>query len=302
VSSQIALRWLTSVPVSCFHAAAVFLRKQPLADPLVSAALAAPAERLQAALLEERIPSELFWSHLVPLAADIGGIRELAEVTLTKTVGRQEAAPRVRRFRDLLAELKDAFGGVLPQLSEEWTTSIEPLQQRWNYQGPGLLGGVVHWTEPGILVDAATVVLVYPALRGGGAAHLPYNLLHIEAQPTDPVAELPEMVRLAWLLSQLNLDLPRYSESVRPSRLATVAGLAMIPITLAAAAEVQLARCDAEMIGLALQAWLAPANEAEAWTGTLCQWWETYCALRPAWATALQALDRLVEGTRTGGA
>jgi hypothetical protein len=300
VSAQIALRWLTSVPVSCLHAAAAFLRKQPLADPSVGAALAAPAERLQAALLEERVPSERFWSHVIPLAADIDGIRELAEVTLTKTVGRQEAAPRVRRFRDLLAELKDAFGAALPRLSEEWTTSIEPLRQRWNYQGPGLLGGVVQRTEPGILVDAATVVLVYPALRGGGAAHLPYNLLHIEGQSVDPVPDLPEVVRLAWLLSLLNLDLPQYSEGVRPSRLATVAGLAMIPVTLAAAADVQLARCDAEAIGLALKAWLAPPNEAEAWAGMLSQWWETYGALRPAWATALQALDRLLDGTQTG--
>ena len=114
------------------------------------------------------------------------------------------------------------------------------------------------------------------------------------------MGELPELLRLAWLLSLLNLDLPRYSEGVRPSRLATVAGLAMLPLTLAAAAEVQLARSDPETIGQALQAWLAPPNEAQAWTGILSQWWETYCTLRPAWATALQALDRLLDGTQTG--
>jgi hypothetical protein len=218
---------------------------------------------------------------------------------LTKTVGRQEAAPRIRRFHYLLAELQDAFGAVLPRLSQEWTTSMELLRQRWNYQGASLLGRIVQWTEPGILVDTARVVLVYPALGGGGAAHLPYNLLHIEAQSSDPVRELPEVVRLAWLLSLLNLDLPRYSEGVRPNYLVTVAGLAMIPITLAAAAELQLTRCDPELMGLALKCWLAPSKEAEAWTSTLSQWWETYCAVRPAWGTALQALDRLLDRTST---
>lgn len=271
-----------------------------MAAPQVGAALSGPAERLQAALSEERVPAERFWSHLIPLATNIGGIRELAEVTLTKAVGRQEGALRTRRFRDLLAELKDAFGAVSPQLSEEWKTSVEPLQQRWNYHGPSLLGRIVQWTEPDLLVDAATAVLIYPALGGGGAAHLPYNMLHIEGQATDPVAQLPEVVRLAWLVSQLNLDLPRYSEGIAPSRLATVAGLAMIPVTLTAAAEVQLARCDAGVTALAVQTWLAPSKEADAWTGTLSQWWETYCALRPAWGTALQALDRLLDGTRTG--
>jgi hypothetical protein len=271
-----------------------------LADPLLSAALAAPAERLQAALLEERVPPDVFWSHVVPLAADIVSVRELAEVTLTKTVGRNEAAPRVRRFRDRLTELLNSFDGVLPQLSEDWTTGIEPLRQRWDYRGAGLLGRIVERTEPALLVEAATIVLVYPALRGGGAAYLPYNLLHIEVQPTDPVAELPELVRLAWMVSLLNMDLPRYSEGLGPRRLGTVAALAMIPVTLAAAADLELARCDDESIERALRIWLPPAAEIEARTSTLSQWWETYSAVRPDWVTALQALDRLLDGAGIG--
>jgi hypothetical protein len=300
VISQVALRWLASVPVSCLHASEAFLRKRPLADPLLSAALAAPAERLQAALLEEGVPADVFWSHVVPLAAGIVGVRELAQVTLIKTIGRSEAAPRVPCFRDRLAELLNAFDGILPQLSEDWTTGIEPLRQRWDCLGGGLLARIVERTEPALLVDAATIVLVYPALRGGGAAYLPYNLLHIEVQPTEPVAELPEVVRLAWMVSLLNMDLPRYSEGLRPRRLGTVAALAMIPVTLAAAADLELAGCDAESIERALHIWLPPAAEIEARTSMLSQWWETYSAVRPAWVTALQALDRLLEGTGTG--
>ena len=252
---------------------------------------------MQAALLEQHISPEQFWSHLVPLATDIKSVRELAELALLKTLGRREAVPRVGQFRNCLSELMNAFATILPRLSNQWETAVEPFRQRWNYHGPGLLGRIVELTEPGILVDAATVVMVYPALRGGGAAHLPYNLLHIEVQTSDPVVQLPEVVRLAWLLSTLNLDLPRYSEGVQGSRLATVAGLAMIPITLTAAAEVQLAPCDTEALGVALPAWLAPVHEADSSLDILTQWWETYRALRPSWATGLQALDRLLDGT-----
>ena len=45
----------------------------------------------------------------------------------------------------------------------------------------------------------------------------------------DPVADLPEVLRLAWLISQLNLDLPRFAENVSPLRRERVIALAMIP-------------------------------------------------------------------------
>jgi hypothetical protein len=98
----------------------------------------------------------------------------------------------------------------------------------------------------------------------------------------------------------LNLDLPRYSENLRPSWLTTVAGLAMIPVVLAAADEVQLAGCDDQTIDLALRVWLTPAEKADEWTTALIDWWQTYRVMRPAWATALAALERLLDRPEAG--
>ncbi len=295
LSQPISLRWQVSVPVSCFHAADALLRKRPLVNPELCTALAVPAERLQAALTEEWVPADVFWSHLIPLAAGIVSLRELAEVTLTKTLGHADAVPRVGVLHGLLTDLKNAFSTALPGVKEDLASRLAPLQQSWSYNGMSLLGRVVNWTEAGVLVEEAGVVLVYPALGGGGGAHLPYNLVHIEAVAADPVAELPEVARLCWLLSMLNLDIPRYSEQVRPNRLTAVASLAMIPVVLAAAAEVQLARCDEETVALAVRAWLRPAEQAEVWTTTLNQWWGTYGDMRPEWPTALKALDLLLD-------
>ena len=54
------------------------------------------------------------------------------------------------------------------------------------------------------------MILVQPVLGGAGAAHWLYNSVHIEAVLANPVAELPEVVRLGWLLAQLNFDLPMF--------------------------------------------------------------------------------------------
>jgi hypothetical protein len=125
-------------------------------------------------------------------------------------------------------------------------------------------------------------------------------LARVEAVPSDPVAELSEVLRLAWLVSMLNLDLPRYSETIPPSRLTQVANLAMIPIILTAAEAIPLAACDEPTLRSAVQTWLPVTDQAERLTATVSQWWEVYRTMRPAWADALQALDRLLTEGSSG--
>jgi hypothetical protein len=182
------------------------------------------------------------------------------------------------------------------------------------------------------MVPNADVVLVYPAYGGGGRAHLLYNSVRIEAVLTNPVPELPEIVRLAWLLAQLNIDLPAFSENLRPQRRNKIAQLAMLPATLQAAEEVELARCDPAAIRLALKVWnvgasrvltegqneMSPQPASSDWgleeattfnpsncsadavqdqgelTSVLFEWWQTYVESRPRWPTALAALDRML--------
>ena len=64
----------------------------------------------------------------------------------------------------------------------------------------------------------------------------------IEAVLANPRFELPEVVRLGWLLAMLNFDLARYRDPLSDAE--RVLPLAMIPPVLAAAAEVELTRFD----------------------------------------------------------
>lgn len=294
MTRPIDIRWQASVPASCFHVAEAMLRQERDVEPAL-AAVSEPVFELGRALHEEHIEPRDFWLHVIPLAAGNLSMKELAELTLTKIMGRREVPFRLLRFQGLFTELMNAFTAALPDLLAELEAGGAGLRQRWSYHGSGLLAGVANWTEPDVLVAEAAVVLVHPALGGGGAAHMPYNLARIEATPADPVPELPEPLRLAWLLSQLNLDLPAYREGITPKRLDLVAELAMIPVTLSAAETVALAKCDEQTMALALGAWPHGENAAETLLATLCQWWDVYRTMRLPWAEALTALESLLD-------
>jgi hypothetical protein len=155
-------------------------------------------------------------------------------------------------------------------------------------------------TELGLVVEQADVILVHPALGGGGYAHLPYNSVRIEAVLANPHAELPEVVRLAWLVSQLSLDLPKYSEKIDPTRLAHVAALAVMPPVLSAAEQVELARYDDATLRLALSSWAmpgvgaSPEADTEVVVGTLDTWWRTFTESPAPFPVALVALDQML--------
>jgi hypothetical protein len=130
--------------------------------------------------------------------------------------------------------------------------------------------------------------------------------VRIEALLANPQPRLPEVLRLAWLLAQLNLDLPRYSERICPSRREHVIALAMLPPALAAAEEVELVQLRPDLLDLALKFWrLTEAGDVQQAVRPVAEaltaWWETYCAARPRFAAALAALDRLLAGDEPAG-
>jgi hypothetical protein len=288
------LRWLANPSVSCYYATDCLLRKRPLVDAGVTEVLAGPATALARSLAVDAVLQERFLQQLVPLAASAEGKRELAQQILTRTDGRGRAEFLGLKYRGHLVDLDTAFKGELPRLDAAMPVAVERWKEEWYRHGPGLLAEVTYKSEDAVLASEAAVLLVHPVRGGGGCAYLAANAVCVEAVATDPVAELPEVLRLVWLLSQLNLDLPRYSDLLpNARRLGTVGALAMLPITLAAAGELKLISCDERAIGLAVRTWLQP-DDAETVAGRLSQWWEVYRDTRPPLATALAALDRMI--------
>ena len=291
------LRWRASLSASCFHAARAIARGQPLVDNRLAQALSPSVASLSAELSASGIGSAPFFEQVVPLAADFENNRELARRVLARLPGRSEAQNEqaAGRLAGWFNELESAFSAAVPGVVDELTLRGGPLREQWEARGPGLLAAIGRLTEPGVLAEGGEVVLVYPAQGGGGAPHLASNKVSFEAVLANPIIELPETVRLGWLLSTLNLDLPKYSEDIPPQRLACLAPFAMLPAALAAARDVELVQCVAPSLAQAMAVWcVAQDDDIEALAGTLDRWWKTYQEQRPPWAVALAALDQIL--------
>lgn len=291
------IRWLASASASCLHATAAIARGARLADARLAAALAAPAASLAGELQALGLEREAFFEQAVPLAADFDNNVQLAERLLSKLRGPGEWAPAAGRLAGWFTQSQAAFHGAVPGVVDELELRSGPLREQWEARGPGLLAAIRRRTEPGLLAEAAEVVLVYPVVGGAATLHMASNKVVIEAVLTNPWVELPEIVRLGWLLSTLHLDLPQYSESISPGRLTRLAQLAMLPVALDAAAEVELAPGSPAQLAAAIAAWgLADRQAADSLANALERWFRTYEDNRPAWSVALAALEQLLGG------
>jgi hypothetical protein len=209
-------------------------------------------------------------------------VKYFTAAALSKTAG-HEGTDLTEKLVPRVAAVVEALFAASPKLAEELELRSGPLAQQWEARGPGLLKQLTRLTEPQAIVPRVIVLPVYPATGGGGWALPVYNTAVIEAVLANPRAELPEVTRLAWLLANLNSDLPRYREPLaNPDR---VLPLAMVP---------ELARCDRASVELTLAHWRLEEDQPADTAAALVAWWQTYLETRPSWTLALIALEKML--------
>lgn len=289
------LQWSASLSASCLHAAACFQEGLPVADAELVPALGGAIEQLLGELRACGLSADEVLPQLVGLAGEVENNRQLVELAFTRLWGKGSFnEPSVARLAGGVAGLEAALLRQRPGLTEELDVRSRPLREQWESRGPGLLRQMVLLTEDSLLVESASVVLVAPIVGGHGRAHLLGNRVTFEAMLVNPHPPLPETLRLAWLLSQLNLDLPMFSERIPRTRMPLVVSLATLPLVLAAAETVELARLDAETLRSALECWHLPPRLPADVDQRLQAWWDTYHGSATSWAAALAALDAML--------
>jgi hypothetical protein len=297
------LRWKSSLLVSALHAAELVARVQPLADREFIESVQSAADGIQETAIDlSRLAgqksTDRFWEQLLSQACDVEDTRELAERVVTAILGPSgKEPPSISILARQASDAEAAFRLRYPKFADQSELRLMPMRTMWETYGPGLLAHIGRMTDKSLIVGTASVVAMQPMLNGYGAADLERNRIRIEAVLTNPIPELPEAIRIAWLLSQLNLDLPALSETIHSSRIVPLAGLAMLPPALAASKVVELADIDESFVDLAIEQWQIKVPESDSVASTLLSWWETYLQTRAPWAVAMTALERMLTGS-----
>lgn len=289
------LQWKASLSASCLHAAACYQEGLPLADAELVSVLTEPIEQLLGEIRTCGLMADEVLPQLVALANEVENDRQLVTLAFTKLWGKGSInETNVARLAGAIASLESAVLRERPGLVDELEVRSRPLREQWESRGPGLLRQMVLLSEDELLAESATIALVAPIVGGHGRAHLSSNRVTFEGVLVNPHPHLPETLRLGWLLSQLNLDIPMFSERISPACRPHVISLATLPLVLAAAQTVDLARLDAETLGNTLECWhLSPQLPADT-VDRLLTWWGTYHGSATRLAVALAALDAML--------
>lgn len=296
------LSWKPSFSASAMHSAFAVAMQWPVQDAKLRRAIEDAAMRIHSvATACDPVRPRRFWDTLISLSSEIDSNHDLAYRVLTRTAGPASAGSTAMQttFAGAITDLEAAYVTLYPKLIEQLELRSRPIRELWTGYGNGLLAHIGRLTDRELIVEQAEVVLVQPILGGFGGAHLEQNRVRWEAVLTNPMPELPEVVRLSWLLSQLMLDAPKYSEGVHGTRLTEIAGLAMLPPALAAGQVVELTQIDEPTLALAIEQWHVPVPTDVDVIGTLFAWWETYLQTRPAWSVGLTALDRMLASSHS---
>ncbi len=291
------IQWATSVAASTLHSAAWIAGGHMSVDRLADTSLRESVDAANATLLDAGLKrgAPMWLDRAATLAAaGIEGAATIAERLAAIYRGTQ-ATPLMQS--SLAAAIANVLAAGMRQsttrsFAEEIALRRGPIIEQWEARGPGLLRMLARLTEPELIVESARVALVMPVAGGHGVAHPPTNSVRFEAVLANPHPGLPEVVRLGWLLAQLQADLPPLVEHVPAGRADELMKLAMVPAVLAAAEEVELTESGPELVAAALKAW--HLAEYTNHTNDLCRWWETYANGQSEWRVALAALGSMV--------
>ena len=210
---------------------------------------------------------------------------------------------------DLLRELEASYRRMYPKIDEQLLLRARPIQESWTGFGRGLMAHMKRLTQPDWIVRDATALLVQPIRGGDGIAFPKSKIFLVEAMLTNASPELPEVLRVAWLASQMNAGLLNEeklvdSDELTPAQQSRSLAIAMMMCTLAAGEVMELCRCDEATATKALELWGIDTAESNRDTGdsrnsftakTAITWWETYLQTRPTIGVGLVALNKMLQ-------
>ncbi|QDT09249.1 hypothetical protein [Planctomycetes bacterium K23_9] len=297
MAGKVSIRWQTDSPLSAIHAAHAVATGAVCNDRKTEQALAGPISDINNRLLSASLDISMFWQRLLSETLYQSPPEQACLIALTASGCSELQVEQIARvIVNRLGESRMAFQGRFPKLSDQLQLRGRPMRDQWETYGTGLLAAIAKliWIDSPPTdwwprrVDA---LLVQPMRGGAGGYDAETSRIWIEAVLTDVDPAVPEVLRLAYLITQLAIDthtLERTTDGITslPWSIATIS------ITLAAAADLGLINSSQNATETAMRLWgVGQIGAAKV----VDEWWRNQVAHPVAMPMALKQLGKQLQ-------
>ena len=259
------------------------------------------ARRMRKDVAEDLFDDKKFINTLLSLAHRYPNNRDWAIRALSRVMSPGKTDIFAGKYTGHLTDLENAFQKAVPDFQKRTEAIAQDWLFAWSSYGQPLTRAVGRASEPDLFVPEAHVVLIGPPDQLMEppltyADPLTNVVVFPAIEPTTPKLDggrdpsPTAMSQLVWSLSQLNLELPRYSESMPWHQAEKLGALAMVPAVLTAQMGGEYAYLEPSHVEQALLAWIPSLPSPGLVAADLSQWWQVYSRRRPDFGLALQAL------------
>lgn len=299
MAKQVTVRWRAHTELSAAHAAYVVATGAPCNDSKTEQLLVEPVTELNNRLLSGSVDIGRFWHHyLLEVMNDRETSAACTIALLASGCSEMQVEQTSRGIASRLGEARQAFLHRFPKLAEQLELRARPLKDRWDTVGQGLLREIgrqvwadsppTDWWSPRV-----TALTVQPVRGGDGGFDASQSKFWIEAMLTDVDPTVPEVLRVAWLNTQIAIESYTRDRSADLS-LAAPWSLVSVPLVLTAAQSLELVPAGDLPIRRAMEVWQFGDG---ATADVLSEWWSGHLQSPSPLPAALKVLDERLPKT-----
>ncbi len=269
------IQWVSHPELSAAHAAYVVATGAKCIDEKTEEFLVQPVTEVNNRLLASSIDVSQFWrQYLLQIMSDLSMDRACSIALLSAGGNEMQVEQTSKAIANRLGDARLNFMSRFPKLSEQLDLRARPLRERWETFGPGLLSEIGKqvwgsippndwWQSP------VTALTVQPIRGGDGGCDAMQSRIWFEAMLTDVDPRVPEVLRVAWLVTRVAIE-SHARQSSGDLRLMVPWSLVSVPLVLSAAAQLELISADSLPVSKAMEMWqFGDARTAK----TVSQWW-----------------------------
>lgn len=300
MSGRLNLRWKAQVELSVAHASFVVATGANCTDRKIEQTLISPVTDINNRLLSASLDIGAFWKrYLLEILRESSMQQACTEALECSGCGEMQIEATSKAICSRLSDARLGFLTRFPKLSEQLPLRLKPLRDRWETVGQGLLLDIARqiWREPpNQWWPATTSAMMIQPMRGGdGGFDLESQSLWMEAVLTDVEPEVPEVLRMAWLITRMAIHSHIQTKSADPS-LAKPWSLVSVPLVLSAGKSLELVRGDELPIRRAMELWQFGDTETAQ---TLAVWWPQFLDSDQPLPAALKILQHRLESSNS---